>query len=227
MEEKGRKKIKIKPRHVVQYWADKYVNPDGAIITKDSPEYEFGKSIAIIPDLVEPICMACGKYWSIAEDYPNYEKDVHSDKWWKVWEYEHVRECYRKVNLIGDSELSDADVPDNTLLLCHSCYIMRPKYNEDFYAWLYEQRDVCGDEMSYLIYACNRYKSNYSNMDEFLKKCDTVEKVWKLISPYHDTAEIYDLAEDVFENGLSSSEAPIVCKNKIGGHTATSKRTDL
>ena len=33
MEVKGEKKIKIKPRNVVRYWADKYVNDSGMIVT--------------------------------------------------------------------------------------------------------------------------------------------------------------------------------------------------
>lgn len=199
MEAKGRKKIKIKPRHVVQYWADKYVNPDGTIITKDSPEYESGKSIAIIPDSVEPVCMCCEKYWSIAEDYPSYEKDVHSDKWWKVWEYKKVRECYKVCAIDGTSGLSDFNFPENMFLLCHNCYLACSE-NEDFFKWVYNQRTTCGSEMSFMLKACNRYKNDYPNMDEFLKKCDELEREWKAISPYFRPFEIENLAEVIFKN---------------------------
>ena len=149
--------------------------------------------------------MCCGKHWSIAKKYPNYEKDVASGKWWKIWEYRKVRECYKMVSIDGSPDLNDFNTPENMFLVCHSCYMNGSKV-PDFFYWMYDQRDIWGDEAFWLKKSYDKYKDKYNNADEFSKKWDELEREWKLISPYFESSTISELADNIFGNESADTE---------------------
>ena len=202
MDKVGRKKIKVRPGHVVDYWANKYVSYASKVEVKELPDnYNTFCYEEVIPDMGEPRCMACGKYWSTAESYPSYSEHVRTGQYWKIWEYQRVRDCYEILHIEPWYPTNDYDYVDNLFLLCHECAfewrLTDSKDKGSFLAWAWSRRKNNALKTVYVI--CDKYRSKVGMIDgEYHNLCQQVFYKWEYESSRKSIKELKKIAKDTF-----------------------------
>ena len=176
MEEKGRKKVKIRPKNIAQYWADKYIDPDGEVLDSESLDCtDYCDPIPVIPHMEEPRCMACGCYYHGLDIPVKYKEYIESGKPWKVWEYYEITNRFRVASI--DYNVSDRAYMDDTLILCDDCwheYLEKHfKSKKELFRWLYRQR-IDGNEITLALVTSELY-DKFDNLKEYEPYADLVQ----------------------------------------------------